>query len=544
MVDHLDFEAAKAVLQRVDDKGGSVYSHLTSMVQHILTSEKDTPLSIDLEEDKENHEGGEKKNGNNSLKNFEQLSYFIKNQINASFQPVPPPTSPFASVEVKAKQVGKRDVRESQDSKEEVDESLAVELRKLYVGSNAGSEEPKAVVKSVEDIVRKRDMLESIGITFSQDDWMQMYFSILSHLSMQRKPMQEEETSEPKSYEQESLKFWGIINGSSGDYFVFECEEASGDTDDTEAENSEEAEEAQDSSIASQDRSNKYILSSDRASYYVGSSMSGPWSKLPTCSAEQFRAALQINSSKILNGDLSSKQVSNFPFFKGSESHFLFAKIALVNYYCKICPSEYLTEIESQNEEADDAEDAKETEDKQRFVPLIQNPEFNAGNLELSDISSFVHYYQIPECEFGTKGKEEEEQVLRPAKKDDWTVKRRYSIPLLASHFAENNWHIYSHKLFRGFHGFVHPRAPSKVDTFYVGFGTVCNAAYQKSDMSFPGDGVFLPRYLPMPPAVLSEQAVDVRDQADLFEAPEPEKPESLKQDSEADQDDAGEQED
>jgi len=160
-----------------------------------------------------------------------------------------------------------------------------------------------------------------------------------------------------------SLRFWGRIQGTRGDYYIIEGQPKSY----PEAPDSPEQETGP--------------LGANRYTYWVASHVGGPelWTKLDAVTTEQLQIAPKLR--RYLTGDLSAK-VGGHPAFPGNEGQYLHAVICHISAATSVAPADYYTAGEGD----DDAEFLSQEND------IAVAEEINIDLDSLAEAGGWSHY--------------------------------------------------------------------------------------------------------------------------------------------------------
>jgi len=187
----------------------------------------------------------------------------------------------------------------------------------------SGGEGPKEEVCAIPDFLEESSMLEWAGVGFGELESYQIMCSL-------RKLAAAAEESGIKK-----LRFWGKILGTNADYYVAEAQlEGGGDEG---GEEDPDAPEAPGGPGA------------NAMTFWVTTSLTGTWEKLPNVRPSQIKAARQIK--KMMTGDLNAKVITH-PHFPGTEKELLRAQIARITADTVLCIGGFVIE----NEEGEIAE--------------------------------------------------------------------------------------------------------------------------------------------------------------------------------------------
>ncbi|KAJ3037548.1 Radial spoke head protein 4 A [Rhizophlyctis rosea] len=355
---------AKAFLMTGSEKSGlSVYDHLTNVVVRLLETRVNN--AVDVFE---------------SISSEVKRSKFAVEQHNApgAFRAEPDYTP---MTEISTNQIK---LFERLSPEEQADRAM---------GDSPAGEVP--------DVMDLANLWEWAGVSLSPPE------TFTSFLSMQNlaatKPLK-------------SLRLWGKIFGSKGNYIIVEGEIRESAADDDEAaanadeegeagagegegepkegdeaekKEGEEAEGGEDKGAKKKVQKlpkevragvNKYV-------YYVCSYAGGPWTRLPDVVPEKLQAARHVR--KYFTGNLKEKVVS-YPPFNGTEAQYLRCQIARISAATVISPQGYYT--------FDQEEGADEEEGQQ--APIIINPDYESPTPDtLLSAANWVHHvpYVLPQ---------------------------------------------------------------------------------------------------------------------------------------------------
>lgn len=163
-------------------------------------------------------------------------------------------------------------------------------------------DEPNEDVAKVQDLLDEANALAWAGVSFGPEETYRLYLSLKA-------------LAGTVSASHETLRFWGKIHTRNGYYYVVEGKTI--DEIDTEGNAQED-----------QTGTNKYT-------YWVATSASSKWTKLPHVTAQQIKRARLIR--KYFTGDLTA-DVAAYPPFPGREDALLRAQIARISAATCISP--------------------------------------------------------------------------------------------------------------------------------------------------------------------------------------------------------------
>lgn len=439
----VSYEDAKAFLLQSDSNGANLYDHLSEVLLKLI---EERPAS--------------------ALQNFENISSNVKA---SSLEPSDGP-SPYTIVE-----------------DEHFDDKAAASTTKLFKSAfpppTEGEEPPAPNEGDVADIVEDASQFEWAGVSLGREEAFRIALSIKQLVETQ--PLK-------------SARFFGKVFGNEADYYIVESEfkEGQGEPEkpstpapaEPKDEDEEEEPEAESSEAAAVPKKDGPIVvpteegkGTNLYTYWVTTSLSNPWERLPAVTPEQITAARSI--SKFFTGRLDAK-LNSYPPFPGTEANYLRAQIARIGAATVISPKGYYL--------------AEEDEDSGEIPPVQVNADFEGiDNASLLLSANWVHHQshilnqgrasfvslkppkdENEEEEEEDKPEEEEEQIETGprllteisndtplGKHDAWTVRQstslsRYSIVTARS----NRW--------PGAYAYANSVGTSvKFANIYVGFG-------------------------------------------------------------------------
>eukprot|EP00746_Dinoflagellata_sp_MGD_P163850 gnl/MRDRNA2_/MRDRNA2_92111_c0_seq1.p1 gnl/MRDRNA2_/MRDRNA2_92111_c0~~gnl/MRDRNA2_/MRDRNA2_92111_c0_seq1.p1 ORF type:complete len:442 (+),score=144.76 gnl/MRDRNA2_/MRDRNA2_92111_c0_seq1:88-1413(+) len=166
----------------------------------------------------------------------------------------------------------------------------------------------------IPDFLEEAAMLEWAGVGFGELESYQIMCSL-------RKLAADQEAEGITK-----LRFWGKILGTQADYYVAEAQlEAAGDPD----ENDPDFEPSG--------------TGANAMSFWVTTSLTGTWEKLPHVRPTEIKAARKIK--KVMTGDLNAKVITH-PHFPGTEKELLRAQIAQITSDTVLCIAGFIAENE------------------------------------------------------------------------------------------------------------------------------------------------------------------------------------------------------
>ncbi|KAJ8331197.1 hypothetical protein O5D80_000761 [Batrachochytrium dendrobatidis] len=365
-----DFLLAKSFMNTVPNgKTFSLYDHLATIVNHVLQTR--SPVALD---------------------NFETLSADLKRNRFRTELPGAPTSL-----------------------RETIFPSGKTELAKKRAGlfyrqtPEEAAEKASTDIGEIPDIMDLANLWEWAGVSFGKEETFVLFLSIKK--LVEEKPLK-------------SVRLWGKVFGTHGNYIIVEAEikEGSADEDDAIANappisNAEMTEpiSAKDSDGQEKpDTKNKLAEEAEiglpkpktkpvkpltkevrvgvnKYVYYTTPFAGGPWTRLPDVIPELLQASRKIH--KYFTGNLSA-HISSYPAFPGTESHYLRAQIARISSATVLSPNGYYMV---------DAEEA-EGEESQNGASIIINPEFEGfPNDQLMNLTNWVHHvpYILPQGKVG-----------------------------------------------------------------------------------------------------------------------------------------------
>lgn len=207
-----------------------------------------------------------------------------------------------------------------------------------------------------------------------------------------------------------SVRLWGKIIGTEGNYIVAEGELKDGAQDDEDPTAKKQAE--QQASTVVDDKQKPIVTLSrelrqgtNKYVYYVCAHVGAPWTRLGDVIPEQLQASRRIH--KYMTGRLEAP-VNSYPAFPGNESDLLRCVIARISAGTVMSPNGYY--IVDGDEEVEEGQVAN----------IIINPEFEGiSNEQMVNLSNWTHHvpYVLPQGRtvwqnpvHKAEGDEEEEQ--------------------------------------------------------------------------------------------------------------------------------------
>jgi len=426
----MDFAEAKTTLMR-SENGTSVYDHLQELILKIVTEKPDEGVAL-----------------------FEQLSRAAKRQ------------------QYKAKAPENAQNGRDAISAEANATSLKVNaaLSKLLV-----SDEDEAEASgSIQDVVTDLEALAYCGVNLGDTQRFKLFASMRS-LAAQLS----------SSGDLQSLRFWGVMLGTSGDYFVCQGQYRSEDDDDVE------------------DSQNLEIgpNSPNKFTYWVSSSPADEWTRLPNVTAAQIVAARQIR--RFLTGKLESP-VKGHPPFPGTEKEYLRAQIAQITAECSVSPDGFFKQSEDEflmvpNEEMEPSESVEE---------LKSTDAWRHHHLDIDASGRCVPFPE--EDEDGATKDVDEPEMLKSLDEDSWAVRAPVRSKVC---LRSRKW--------EGAHAVAFG---NNFAWIYVGYG-------QRTDDSSIS-------YTPVPPSMPQDEfdASDIKEADDVLADPNPEEDSAEKAEEEDDE--------
>jgi radial spoke head protein 4A len=273
-------ERVEALL-KIDTGNGSVYSHISKVVESLATNKT-----------------GE------ALDKIETLSRHLKQ---ATFNG---PAGPDENADIVLDAAG-----------EEKRKLWCSEALKLVRPPSDPASAP-GVLGAVQNFMEDATMFEWAGVGFGKQE--------SYHIAMSLRKLAAETPS------LETLRFWGKILGTEGDFYVAEGRlQAISETPERPA-----MPDAAEFDVEPRGEG------ANAFSYWVSPGAGAPWVRLPAARASHIAAAKKVK--RLMTGDLDS-QVFTMPFFPGSERHLLRAQIARITATCTLSVSGYY-EINSEGD--------------------------------------------------------------------------------------------------------------------------------------------------------------------------------------------------
>jgi len=262
------------------------------------------------------------------------------------------------------------------------DTAAAVALNELYIAPEApineetGEPEELPAVNDfeTENMVADASLFAAVGAGLGQTE-------------MYKVMMAAKKLGEDAEKELATVRFFGKIFGTGGDYYVFESTLKSPPA-------APEPEEGADLSIAPPE----FGSGTNAWTYFVCSYLGGPFTMLPDVTPQQVTAARQLK--KFMTGDLSA-EVSAYPVFPGTEASFLRAQIARIAAATVLCPSGFFSV----------GEDGVSLEKVEEFTP--------AAASELSWCHRYQHVKAQGRCELYVPPPPEGEEEAPPAEEPE-----------------------------------------------------------------------------------------------------------------------------
>ncbi|KAJ3260820.1 Radial spoke head protein 4 A [Boothiomyces macroporosus] len=238
------------------------------------------------------------------------------------------------------------------------------------------------------DMMDLAGLWEWAGVSFGKEDTFLLFLAIKNLVEVKQL---------------KSVRLWGKIFGTQGNYIIVEAELKEGAADEEDAiVNAEEVFEKEVPAVTAKDEDdgvavpkvkqmaplgkevrigvNKYI-------YYVCSHIGGPWTRLPDVVPERLQESRKIH--KYFTGDLKHK-IESYPEFKGNEAQYLRCQIARISAATVVSPKGYYI-IDPE---------AEDVEENNGNPPIIINPEYEGlTNEQLTSPGNWVHHvpYILPQ---------------------------------------------------------------------------------------------------------------------------------------------------
>lgn len=294
----MSFEEAKQFLRAEDDDGNSLYEHLSKVLLKIIV---------------------EKPANANAM--FEQYSQELRES-----------TFVKAALKPEGEEEALRPEKEAQLA-------WCAAASKLYEGP-MGEEEA-----TFPDLLTESNIFEWAGVSFGKTETYRLYVSIKAKAMADGL----------------KLRFWGKINGRSGNYYVVQ------------GANPEPPAAEDVKTIEGAEGTNKYA-------FWVCSYAGGPWTKLPDVTPEAIVVARQIK--RFFTGRLDAPVPSYPPFPGGTEAHLLRAQIAQITAECSVSPEGYY-------------EDDADADEGIKAIKKVEEMEDFKSAEDLKDASAWKHH-EVP----------------------------------------------------------------------------------------------------------------------------------------------------